>query len=71
MLRLLFSNWVSHCPACVWWVPATGSFSEDEGQGTYYYSNGNIYTGGMRAGKKHGSGQLFFKVRVQVVRMKE
>jgi hypothetical protein len=29
----------------------------------YYYSNGDIYSGGFRAGKKHGSGQMYFKVR--------
>jgi hypothetical protein len=42
-----------------------GSFSADQlsGNGVYYYSNGDIYSGGFRLGKKHGSGQMFFKVR--------
>lgn len=29
----------------------------------YYYANGDIYSGAFKAGKKHGSGQIFFKVR--------
>lgn len=29
----------------------------------YYYANGDIYSGAFKAGKKHGSGQMFFKVR--------
>lgn len=44
-------------------MPA-GSFAADklEGDGVMYYHNGDIYSGGFKAGKKHGSGQMFFKV---------
>jgi hypothetical protein len=40
-----------------------GSWSEDkmDGQGTYHYSSGDIYTGGFRQGRKHGSGMYNFK----------
>jgi hypothetical protein len=40
-----------------------GSWAEDkmDGQGTYHYSSGDIYTGGFRQGKKHGSGMYNFK----------
>lgn len=42
-----------------------GSFSDDrlDGTGVYYYANGDIYSGAFKASKKHGSGQMFFKVR--------
>lgn len=48
------------CACCC----GAGSFSADKlsGNGVYYYSNGDIYSGGFLAGKKHGSGQMFFKV---------
>lgn len=51
------------CAAVLCW-PA-GSFDADklEGAGVYTYANGDIYRGGFKAGKKHGSGQMFFKVR--------
>lgn len=32
-----------------------------DGQGTYHYSSGDIYTGGFRQGRKHGSGMYNFK----------
>lgn len=53
------------CTCCCSCLPTTtGSFNSDsmEGQGTYYYANGDIYSGAFKAGKKHGSGQMFFKV---------
>jgi hypothetical protein len=34
-----------------------------DGQGTYHYSSGDIYTGGFRQGRKHGSGMYNFKAQ--------
>lgn len=53
------------------WCHCTGAFAADklEGEGTYTYSNGDIYMGSFKAGKKHGSGQLFFKVGVLLLRL--
>jgi hypothetical protein len=44
-------------------VWCAGSWAEDkmDGQGTYHYSSGDIYTGGFRQGRKHGSGMYNFK----------
>ena len=49
-------------------MPA-GSFAADklEGDGVMYYGNGDIYHGGFKAGKKHGSGQMYFQVCCRVV----
>lgn len=38
-----------------------------DGQGTYYYASGDIYSGSFREGKKHGSGMYHFKVTLQRV----
>jgi hypothetical protein len=42
-----------------------GNWQEDkmDGEGTYYYANGDIYAGSFSEGKKHGQGMYFFKVR--------
>jgi hypothetical protein len=52
---------------------SAGSFSADQlsGNGVYYYSNGDIYSGGFRLGKKHGSGQMFFKVRARACKRQQ
>ncbi len=44
--------------------PPAGSFVEDQldGEGTYYYLNGDIYAGTWKANKKHGQGYYYFKV---------
>lgn len=33
-----------------------------DGEGTYYYLNGDIYAGTWKANKKHGQGYYYFKV---------
>ena len=46
--------------------PAGGFVGDQaEGQGTYTYSNGDIYMGEFKAGKRHGNGAYHFKVGSQ------
>lgn len=49
--------------------PSPGRWESDvpNGEGLYYYSNGDMYQGYFVKGQKHGAGTYLFKVGVAVI----